>query len=121
MHPLGQAALLRSPDPLLSYRAATFLVEAAISPSDFPLGAWYLDRIGTLVAADRHYITCLPPPPRGVANLIEACRRLVGTLEEADEEEEEEAAEEAKESARKPGAQWDCLMWIAFQLSALKR
>lgn len=102
-------------------------MEAAISPSDFPLGAWYLNRIETLVAVDRHHITCLPPPPRGVANLIEACRRLVGTLEEADEEEEEEAEaeaeeeEEATESARKPGAQWDCLMWIAFQLSALKR
>lgn len=54
-------------------------------------------------------------PPRGAANLIEACRRLVGSLEEADEE------EEAAKGARKSDLGGKMLIWIAAQLPVLKR
>lgn len=115
-----QAALLRSPDPLLSYRAATFLVEGAKNPTDFPLGAWYLGLpFQSLLNFDEHAGLFLPA--RGMANLVAACRRLVGTLEAGDGAEEEEGAREAGEGARARDERWNALTLIGFRFSALHR
>lgn len=72
---------LHSPDPLISYRAASLLVQASRCPSDWPADeAW----VRQILVVDSDVAT-----PRGLTNFLEACRRLVASVT-ADTEEVEE-------------------------------
>lgn len=107
------AVLLCSQDPLVSYRAASLLVQATRRPADWPAEeAWVRQ---TLAAVDSDAAT-----PRGLCNFLEACRRLVASVASvaADSEGDEDVEAEAEEIGDRRGG---LLAVVADALPLLQR
>lgn len=104
------AALLCSHDPLVSYRAASILVQATRRRADRPADEAWVRQI--LAAVDSDAAT-----PRGLTNFLEACRRLVASVA-ADSEADEDVEAEAEEIGDRRGG---LLAVVADALPTLQR
>ncbi len=77
-----QSALLRSPDPLVSYQAASLLLQAARCPWDWPLPGddWLAALLAVVNGPDDAAAFPSSITPRGLTNFVEGCRRLAAGM-----------------------------------------